>query len=181
MYFFLISERKITIFLNANSKLEHVRLLSFTWEWSQAAPAPQAEYKGKMHTNQILSGCWLPSSMLTGCFVEISHTYIKITAFLADPNRFFCAAASLVKGFLFQFLKSEVLQVFFFNLNYDLCVVMTLRAWLGFKCALKKQENVPMKNMGSSKMDIEHTVVNSHGTWLGRFFWQSQSLNLQWC
>lgn len=68
--------------------------------------------------------------MLTGCFVEISHTYIKITAFLADPNRFFSAAASLVKGFLFQFLKSEVLQVFFFflNLNYDLCVVMTLRA-----------------------------------------------------
>lgn len=51
--------------------------------------------------------------MLTGCFVEISHTYIKITAFLADPNRFFTAAASLVKGFLFQFLKSEVSQVFF--------------------------------------------------------------------
>lgn len=179
---FLKSLKEKYFFLIVNSKLEHARLPSLTWEWSQAAPAPQAEYKGKMHTNQMLSGCWLPSSILTGCFVEISHTYIKITAFLADPNRFFSAAASLVKAFLFQFLKSEVLQViFFFNLNYDLCVVMTLRAWLGYKCALKKQENVPMKNTGSSKLNIEHTVVNSHDTWLGRFFWQTQSLNLQWC
>lgn len=45
----------------------------------------------------------------------------------------------------------------------------------------KKQENVPMKNTGRSKLNIEHTVVNSHGTWLGRFFWQTHSLNLQWC
>jgi len=54
----------------------------------------------------MLSGCWLPSIILLGCFVEVSHTYIKITAFLADPNRFFSAAASLEKGFLFQSLKS---------------------------------------------------------------------------
>jgi len=65
-----------------------------------------SESKGKRHTNQMLSGCWLPSIILLGCFVEVSHTYIKITAFLADPNRFFSAAASLEKGFLFQSLKS---------------------------------------------------------------------------
>jgi len=38
-----------------------------------------------------------------------------------------------------------------------------------------------MKNISSSKLNIERTVVNWHGTWLGRFFWQTCSLNLQWC
>lgn len=50
---------------------------------------------------------------------------------------------------------------------------------IGLQMCFEKKQDVPMKNTDSSKLNIEHTVVNSHGTWLGRFFWQTHRLNLQ--
>lgn len=40
----------------------------------------------------------VPGRSLSAAFLRF-HTFTKITAFLADPNRFFSAAASLEKAF----------------------------------------------------------------------------------
>lgn len=67
-----------------------------------------------MHTNHMRSGCWLPSIILLGCFVEVSHTYIKITAFLADPNRFSLQLHLLKKAFCSILEVLSIASKFFF-------------------------------------------------------------------